>query len=215
MDYLKIRELLSDNQYITELLNYFIVEQKAPGNNQPVCGDWIREKASEEISRIYQLLSAQDGMLINKVIVVQNPNIMEDTTYVENRSDCPRFILLTVVTDVPLVYELNLPVLQTMGVLSLSAWEFSRATARACRYMTEVRISNETEPPVLNKAEVEWISLYIGKQPYQGGDNIQGNFAVDDKLDFDIHLYKLREMEGNPVIERMTCAYDADYAEQR
>ena len=213
MDYPKIRNLLSDNQYITELLNYFIIEQKAAGNNQPVCGDWIREKASEEISRIYQLLSAQDGMLINKVIVVQNPNISEDTACVENRSACPRYILLTVIPDVPLAYELNLPVLQTMGTLSLSSWAFSRATTRACRFMTKVSISNVAVPPVLNKAEVEWISLYVGKQPYQGDDNIQSNFAVDDKLDFDIHLYKLREMEGNPVIERMICAYDADYAE--
>ena len=213
MDYLKIREPLSDNQYITELLNYFIVKQKATGNNQPVSGDWIREKASEEITRTYQLLSAQDGMLINKVIVVQNPNIPEDAACVENRSDCPRYILLTVIPDVPLAYKHNLPILQTMGTLSLSSWAFSRATTRACRFMTKVSISNVAVPPVLNKAEVEWVSLYVGKQPYQGDDNIQSNFAVDDKLDFDIHLYKLREMEGNPVIERMICAYDADYAE--
>ena len=91
MDYPKIRNLLSDNRYITELLNYFVIEQKATGNNQPVCGDWIREKASEEISRTYQLLSAQDGMLINKVIVVQNPYIPEDAACVENRSECPRY----------------------------------------------------------------------------------------------------------------------------
>ena len=206
----KIRELLSDDQYIRELLNYFIVEQKATGNNQPVCGDWIREKASEEVTRTYQLLSAQDGMLINKVIVVQNPYIPEDAARVENRSDCPRYILLTVIPDVPLAYEMNLPVLQTMGTLSLSSWEFSRATTRACRYMTEVRISNEAVPPVLNKAEVEWISLYVGRKPFHGGDNIQSNYVVDDKVDFDVHLYKLREMEGNPVLERMVRAYDAD-----
>ena len=115
MDYPKIRELLSDDQYVTELLNYFIVEQKATGNNQPVCGDWIREKASEEITRTYRLLSAQDGMLINKVIVVQNPNVPEDVACVENRSECARYILLTVIPDVPLAYEMNLPVLQTMG----------------------------------------------------------------------------------------------------
>ena len=158
----------------------------------------------------YQLLSEQDGMLINKVIVVQNPNVPEDAACVENRSDCPRYILLTVIPDVPLAYEMNLPVLQTMGTLSLSSWEFSRATTRACRYMTEVRISNEVVPPVLNKAEVEWISLYVGRKPFQGGDNIQSNFVVDDKVDFDVHLYKLREMEGNPVIERMIQAYDED-----
>lgn len=214
MEYPKIRELLSDDQYITELLNYFIVEQKATGNNQPVCGDWIREKASEEITRTYRLLSAQDGMLINKVIVVQNPNVPEDTACVENRSDCPRYILLTVIPDVPLAYELNLPVLQTMGTLSLSSWEFSRATTRACRYMTDVCISNEAVPPVLNKAEVEWISLYVGRKPFQGGDNIQSNFIVDDKVDFDVHLYKLREIEGNPAIEGMIQAYDADYVVQ-
>lgn len=150
------------------------------------------------------------GMLINKVIVVQNPNVPEDVACVENRSECARYILLTVIPDVPLAYELNLPVLQTMGTLSLSSWEFSRATTRACRYMTEVRISNEAVPPVLNKAEVEWISLYVGRKPFQGGDNIQSNFIVDDKVDFDVHLYKLREMEGNPVLERMIQAYDED-----
>ena len=153
-------------------------------------------------------------MLINKVIVVQNPYIPEDAACVENRSECPRYILLTVIPDVPLAYELNLPVLQTMGTLSLSSWEFSRATTRACRYMTEVRISNEAVPPVLNKAEVEWISLYVGRKPFQGGDNIQSNFVVDDKVDFDVHLYKLREIGGNPVIERMIQAYDADYVVQ-
>lgn len=73
--------------------------------------------------------------------------------------------------------------------------------------MTEVRISNEAVPPVLNKAEVEWISLYVGRKPFQGGDNIQSNFIVDDKVDFDVHLYKLREIEGNPAIERMIQAY--------
>lgn len=76
--------------------------------------------------------------------------------------------------------------------------------------MTEVRISNEAVPPVLNKAEVEWISLYVGRKPFQDGDNIQSNFIVDDKVDFDVHLYKLREMEGNPVLERMIQAYDED-----
>ena len=34
---------------------------------------------------------------------------------------------------------------------------------------------------------------------------IQSNFVVDDKVDFDVHLYKLREMEGNPVFERILC----------
>ena len=70
-----------------------------------------------------------------------------------------------------------------MGTLALSSWEFSRATTRACRYMTDVCISNEAVPPVLNKAEVEWISLYVGRKPFQGGDNIQSNFIVDDKVD--------------------------------
>lgn len=81
-------------------------------------------------------------------------------------------------------------------------------------YMTKVSISDEAVPPVLNKSEVEWISLYVGKQTYQGGNNIRSNFAVDDNVDFDIHLYKLREMEDNPVIERMICTYDADYTVQ-
>ena len=211
MDYPKMRELLSDNQYIAELLNCF-ADQRSNAKLQPICSEWIREKASDEVTRAYQLLSAQDGTLVNKVVVVQNPSIPEDAVCIENQSDCPRYILLTVIPDVPLAYELNLPVLQTMGTLSLSSWEFSRATTRACRYMTEVRISNKAVPPVLNKAEVEWISLYVGRKPFHGGDNIQSNYAADDEVDFDIHLYKLREMEDNPVIRRMIHAYEADCA---
>lgn len=209
MVYLKMSELLSDNQYIAELLNCF-ADQKSTAKLQPICSEWIREKASEEVTCAYQLLSAQDGTLVNKVVVVQNPSVPEDAACVETLSDCPRYILLTVIPDVPLAYELNLPVLQTMGVLALSSWEFSRATARACRHMNRVSIRNEAVPPILNKADVEWISLYVGRKAFEGGDNIQSNYDVDDKADFDIHLYRLREMEGNPVIERMIHAYEAD-----
>lgn len=211
MDYPKMRELLSDNQYIAELLNCF-ADQRSNAKLQPICSEWIREKASDEVTRAYQLLSAQDGTLVNKVIVVQNPSIPEDAACIENQSDCPRYILLTVIPDVPLAYELNLPVLQTMGVLALSSWEISRATARACRHMNRVSIRNEAVPPILNKADVEWISLYVGRKPFEGGDNIRSNYVADDEVDFDIHLYRLREMEDNPVIERMIHAYEVDCA---
>ena len=78
--------------------------------------------------------------------------------------------------------------------------------------MNRVSIRNEAVPPILNKADVEWLSLYVGRKPFEGGDNIQSNYDVDDKADFDIHLYRLREMEGNPVIRRMIHAYEADCA---
>ena len=211
MDYPKMRELLSDRQYVAELLNCF-TDQKPNAKLQPICSEWIREKASDEVTRAYQSLSAQDGTLFNKVVAVQNPSIPEDAVCVENPSNCPRYILLTVIPDVPLAYELNLPVLQTMGVLALSSWEFSRATAWACRHMNRVSIRNVAVPPILNKADVEWLSLYVGRKAFEGGDNIQSNYDVDDKADFDIHLYRLREMEDNPVIERMIHAYEADCA---
>ena len=211
MDSPKMRELLSDRQYVAELLNCF-TDQKPNAKLQPICSEWIREKASDEVTRAYQSLSAQDGTLFNKVVVVQNPSIPEDAVCVENPSDCTRYILLTVIPDVPLAYELNLPVLQTMGVLALSSWEFSQATARACRNMNRVSIRNVAVPPILNKADVEWLSLYVGRKAFEGGDNIQSNYDVDDKADFDIHLYKLREMEDNPVIGRIICAYEADCA---
>ena len=209
MDYPKMRELLSDNQYIAELLNCF-ADQKSTARFLPIRDDWIRETASDEVTRAYQLLSAQDGTLVNKVVVVQNPSIPEDAVCIENQSDCPRYILLTVIPDVPQAYELNLPVLQTMGVLALSSWEFSQATARACRHMNRVSIRNVAVPPILNKADVEWISLYVGRKPFEGGDNIRSNYVADDEVDFDIHLYRLREMEDNPVIERMIHAYEVD-----
>lgn len=32
--------------------------------------------------------------------------------------------------------------------------------------------------------------------------------------DIDVHLYKLREMDENPALERMVHAYEMDYAVQ-
>ena len=59
---------------------------------------------------------------------------------------------------------------------------------------------------------IEWVSLYLGKQPYRGICKLseQWTEAEDfDDCENDVHLYKVREMETNPLLQRIIDAYEA------
>lgn len=162
----------------------------------------------------YGMLSAQDGTYINVVKVVHDPEIPYDAVAVENNIDRRRYILITLIPDVDLAYELNFPIIQTMGVMALSSWEFGRAATLASQFMAKINLVDEPVPPILDNAVVEWISLYVGRTDFHGGDNLEAccDEKVADPWNFDIHLYEARKMADNPLIRKLVDAYDADYA---
>ena len=80
----------------------------------------------------------------------------------------------------------------------------------------EHMLANNPIPPILNNARIEWVSLYLGKQPYRGISRLSEQWAeaeVFDDCENDVHLYKVREMETNPLLQRLIDAYEADYPE--
>ena len=80
----------------------------------------------------------------------------------------------------------------------------------------EHMLANNPIPPILNNARIEWVSLYLGKQPYRGISRLSEQWTeaeVFDDCENDVHLYKVREMETNPLLQRLIDAYEADYPE--
>ncbi len=75
--------------------------------------------------------------------------------------------------------------------------------------------SNRPIPPILNNAVVEWVSLYLGKEPYKGINMLSQQWVETedfDGIESDVHLYKVREMEQNDALQRLITAFDDDYA---
>ena len=118
-------------------------------------------------------MTAQDDTFIHTVRVVRNPAVLDIPMSVESQTDRQRYILVTIIPDVPLTYECNFPLMQTMGIMALFSWELSRAVTQASREMAQVKVVEEPMPPILNNAQIEWVSLYVGKKPFEGKADIQ------------------------------------------
>lgn len=79
-----------------------------------------------------------------------------------------------------------------------------------------VLIANDPVPPLLNNARLEWVSLYLGRKPYRGISTLSEQWTEAETFDAcesDVHLYKVREMGPDPLLQRLIDAYDADHLE--
>ncbi len=78
----------------------------------------------------------------------------------------------------------------------------------------QVRIATDPVPPIMNNAVIEWVSLYLGREPYRGISQLSEQWLNREEFDgyeFDVHLYKIREMEKNDLLTRLIGAYDAAF----
>ncbi len=101
-----------------------------------------------------------------------------------------------------------------MWQFALFCWDTIRATLAACTKEMQVLLVSELVPPILNNARIEWASLYLGRTPYCGISKISEQYASAEDfngLEVDVNLYKVREMEPNPVLNRLITAYETDF----
>ena len=214
MEYPRIKELLKDDSYVTQLLNHLLPLNHEDRVFVPIPDGWMQAQASAEMTERYEQLTAQDDTFIHTVRVVRNPAVLDIPMSVESQTDRQRYILVTIIPDVPLTYECNFPLMQTMGIMALFSWELSRAVAQASREMARVKVVEEPMPPILNNAQIEWVSLYVGKKPFEGKADIQTDSITHngENLMLDIHLCEVRELQSDPLIAKLIDAYDADCA---
>ena len=79
-----------------------------------------------------------------------------------------------------------------------------------------VQIAENPTPPILNNAIIEWVTLYLGREPYNGITALSeqwDDISEFDGYEADINLYKVREMEPNELLQRLIGAYDEDFPE--
>ena len=210
--YENIKKLLEDNAYVTELLNRVCRPGDGQNVSPPLNGEWIDSERSGMLTEQYRMLSAQDGTFINVVKVLHRPDLPVTTVAVGENEARSRYVLITVIPDIPPAYELNFSLIQSMSIMALMSWEISRASTEASHAMANILITKNPVPPILNNAMVDWVSIYVGRKIFEGADNLMGKYAVssEENLPLDMHLYQVRQMDPDPLLERLLQAYEKD-----
>lgn len=217
--------LLKDNHFFADLLNGPCKpmadktvgaqdgNQKGQRGYLPINPDWIDEDMSERLTGVFHRLFPEEMPFTTLVRVVKNPDVLLDGVAVDDGTKRTRYIVVTVVQDAEYPYDMNFPLILTMGIVSLSAWELTRSTIAASEAYANVMLTKFPVPPILNNAIVEWVSLYVGKDGYKGPRNLRDMAFVDeaasDDLEMDTHLYDLRTVD-NPLAQRLLDAVNED-----
>ena len=210
----KITELMKDKDYIAALLNGPCPSKDDKHDWAPINLDWIDAEASETVTEAFHRLLPDGIPYLNYVIVERNPDAMYENTCVDDNDKRMRYFVISVIPDSEYPFDYSFPLIHTMWTVGLHCWELTRATLAACTKDMRVLIAKHPVPPILNNARIEWVSLYLGRKPYRGISRLSEQWENPedfDECETDVHLYKLREMDSDPLLQRLLDAYDADY----
>lgn len=212
----QIQKIFNDKQYLAELINYSFTQELHEDNYKPLNLDWIDAEASDYVSDVFRRLSPDDMPYLTTVLVERNPSIIMDGLGVEDFNDRQRYVIISVIPDTEFPFDFSYPLIHYMWNSSLNSWEIIRAMLAACRQSERVVIQKNPVPPILNCAEIKWISLYLGRKPYEGCFQLtqQADDTEDSNIEkYDVNLVKVREADPYPLLQRLIEAYDADCPE--
>ena len=188
-------------EYYLELLSRAVEERR------------LRQRQKEERSR-------QEEMALARTPLMAAAAPAPDPTPPDSGRPAPPEPETAQTSEVPTEadpsYDYSFPLIHQMWVVSLHCWEIIRATLAVATSDMRVMLANNPVPPILNNARIEWVSLYLGKQPYRGISRLSEQWTEAEDFDAcenDVHLYKVREMETSPLLKRLIDAYEADYPE--
>lgn len=212
-----IEELLRSKGFASSLLNGPCPSKKDKNDYTPINPDWIDEKASDAVTDAFHKLLPSSFPYMTYILVEMNPDTLHGGTCVDANDKRLRYFVITVIPDTKYPYDFSYPLIHEMWTVCLHCWEIMRAALAACTEDMRVVLSTNPKPPILNNARLEWVSLYLGRQPYRGISRLSEQWAEGDDFDgleADIHLYKLREMEPNPLVQELIEAYDRECPEE-
>ena len=206
-----IIELLKDTNYLTDLLNGPCMPKGEESPFVPIRPEWVDPEASALVTEAFQRLLPMD---VTGILVERNPDTLYGGVCVAENNKRQRYVIVTVIPDSESPFNYSYPLIHAMWLVELGCWETVRATLAACRKDMEVRIVTEPKPPILNNARLEWVSLYLGRKPYEGYLKLseqRGEAENENKLDCDVQLLRVRELGQDSLLQWLLEAYDIDY----
>ena len=215
---MKLTELMRDTHFIADLINGPCKPKNENHPFIPVNPDWIDETASCEVTEAFSKLLPPGIPYLPYIIVENNPDTLYDGACVDENGKRQRYFEVTLIPDTDFPYNFSFPLIHQMWIVSLSCWDIIRATLHACTKDMHVLLANDPKPPILNNAMIEWVSLYLGREPYKGLLRLSEQWAKSEEFDGiegDVRLFKVREMEKDALLQRLIDAYDIDFLESQ
>ena len=212
-----ILNLLKDPAYLSELLNGPCAPGNFKGASEPIHPEWIDIEKSAALTEAYRNLLPVTPPYITCVMAERNPDTQYEGTCVDDNSKRQRYFVITVVPDTDFPYDSSYPLLLLAGISGLYFWELARATIDACEQWMKVVLAADPVPPILNNAHIEWVTLYLGKEPFRGITQLSKQWAEAKKFDgfeLDVHFYEIRKMESCQTLQRLIDAYDRDFSSE-
>ena len=218
MKYEHVKAKLGNHEVLADLLNNACVPNNYQEKSyQPIQAAWIDDAASEAITkRMSHFIPEEDNPYLVQIKVIRRPDTPEDTVPLMEEDKAQRYIVIIAAPDVEDAYAMNYPFMQWCAVNCLQAWEMSRATLRASKAYAQVVLTGSPVPPLLNMADVEWVTLYMGKNPFIGCYRIDQGYKKGEtpELVHDTAFYRLREMVQTSAIQGLLAAFDEDAEEK-
>ncbi len=211
-----ITELLKDKNFLVDLLNGSCAPKDLKNEGAPINPAWIDAEASVTVTEAFHNLLPRGIPYLNTIIVERNPDTLYEGTCVDANEKRLRYIVVSVIPDTEFPFDYSYPLIHELWVVGLHCWELTRATLAACTKQMQVLLAKNPVPPILNNARLEWVSLYLGREPYRGISRLSEQWAESEDFDgveADVHLYKVREMDRTPLLQKLIDAYDQDYPE--
>lgn len=210
---MRISELLKETGYVSSLLS----ELNVGGAEDPIHDEWINTDLSDSVTDAFARLLPQEMPYLTRIVVERNPDTLFDGSCVDDNNKRMRYFVITIIPDTDFPFNYSYPLIHELTRVSLFCWETMRATLAACKKDLRVMIAANPEPPILNNARIQYVSLYLGRSPYVGISKLseQWERAEDfDGFEVDVHLVKVRELPATPVLEKLIDCYDQDHADK-
>ena len=161
--------LLTDKDYIVDLLNGpCMPSNEKQEHNMPINPDWVDMEASTSVTEAFHSLLPKGIPYQTYIIVERNPDTLYGGTCVDANEKRLRYFVISVIPDTEFPFDYSYPLIHTMWMVSLHCWELIRAALGACTKEMQVLLAKNPVPPILNNARLEWVSLYLGREPYNG-----------------------------------------------
>ena len=203
-------KLLKDNDFFAGLMNG---PCKLEGYKD-IDPAWIDDEMSEQITKIYNSLLPENMPFESLVRVIRHPEVRAFKATINSPEKHSRYLVVTLIPYLDSPYLANYPLFITGGIMSLYAWEMARAALAVSRMYAEVKFTEHPVPPIMNNASVEWVSLYLGEEPFTGSLSLKDMILDGEEINLSAHVIEVRKLD-DPRAMKLVEAWDQTHKDTK
>jgi len=225
--YEHVKAYLNDPAQFAELINqvYQRLEKECPEEisdpkeieqrrqyhaYEPVNPSWIDAENTAYMTNVLHNILPKGFPFFACVTVVKDPEWKLVAETEEEMGKHLRYILVTVVGNEYPAYQANYGIFNMCTAAQLALWEMARSTNAACTIGARVRFVEHEMVPLLQKAHVEYVTLYLGEKKYVGSLSFSEHTDESDINVYPVQMVAIRDMPCTPAASGFLAAYEMD-----